>query len=725
MFTPASALLVALSSAAALPQDARETGRNARSADSTRTLGATSRSVAHAAMMPWQRNLDDALALVESTGKPLLICVNMDGEAASESLANSRYRDPKFLELVSGFVPVLASPSRHHEADYGNRGWRLSDPKFGRLVESEHIDHEPRLYERYFSGNRVAPRHVGVAPDGTILFDLFLLRDLGIIDRTLKQYGKFDVPPLNVEAMSQTELLESPDASARARLEREFIAEEDEMRERLASLAFSVERPTQHPEIIRLALRDRVDAVRMAAVHGVAERVWFESNCDGPVVAIPFLPDAFRVAREFDGLRDKLIGSVRELSTSTDSVQSNRGRRLLEIFKGLSSDSSVVDVDRWMSTLAVTADAEAMNVEVETPTIDELSERLSALDSEIALDPNDLVVNLTFAEQALQLADLLLSEGGGNPSFVLEDGAAAAERALIGGPNATASALLARAKFLLGEVEAAGEAAAEALPGLVGLGAAQLVHDVLDCLVQARVRAIYDRISAESEIPPAWISDAYAAYRVLAAHPRATEQDVVVGLEFMGAIEALAEQTDIVRRAVVNIPTAGQMHLYLRHCVLRDEGIEALSAVYDELDVPEGFEAAFDWHAGLANMVAGETLGRDGRLDESVETYDVSIRRFLESIEESPDYAPSANHYLVLAHAGLARRLAEMGDLDGAMHEIRTAAALVPSSFAETDGLGRMPRDTVRDLLRSLRLAGRREDADRLKADLEAAKVRF
>ena len=40
------------------------------------------------------RSLEDGLALSQAGGKPLLVCVNNDGEPASEALARGRYRDP-------------------------------------------------------------------------------------------------------------------------------------------------------------------------------------------------------------------------------------------------------------------------------------------------------------------------------------------------------------------------------------------------------------------------------------------------------------------------------------------------------------------------------------------------------------------------------------------------------------------------------------------------------
>ena len=63
-------------------------------------------------LVPFQRSLEDALELQKITGQPLLICVNMDGEPASERLAWGDYRDERFAKLASGFICVIASPDR-------------------------------------------------------------------------------------------------------------------------------------------------------------------------------------------------------------------------------------------------------------------------------------------------------------------------------------------------------------------------------------------------------------------------------------------------------------------------------------------------------------------------------------------------------------------------------------------------------------------------------------
>jgi hypothetical protein len=45
-------------------------------------------------LIAWQRTFADALAVSKQTKRPILICVNMDGEIASQHYAGIRYRAP-------------------------------------------------------------------------------------------------------------------------------------------------------------------------------------------------------------------------------------------------------------------------------------------------------------------------------------------------------------------------------------------------------------------------------------------------------------------------------------------------------------------------------------------------------------------------------------------------------------------------------------------------------
>ena len=124
----------------------------------------------------WQRNLADALAAQQASGLPLLIVVNQDGEAFNDRFATKVYQDPEFVALTEGYVCVIASPVQHNQADHDENGNRIDCPRFPGCTCSEHITIEPELYKRWFKEQRVAPRHLAVAADGTVLRDLAVFR---------------------------------------------------------------------------------------------------------------------------------------------------------------------------------------------------------------------------------------------------------------------------------------------------------------------------------------------------------------------------------------------------------------------------------------------------------------------------------------------------------------------------------------------------------------------
>ena len=107
--------------------------------------------------------------LIRQSNKPILICINMDGEIASEHYAGVRYRQPEIAKLYEPYVCVIASTYRHNPRDYDDQGRRILCPRFGSVTCGEHIAIEPVLYEKFFDGTRVAPRHIMVELDGSDL----------------------------------------------------------------------------------------------------------------------------------------------------------------------------------------------------------------------------------------------------------------------------------------------------------------------------------------------------------------------------------------------------------------------------------------------------------------------------------------------------------------------------------------------------------------------------
>jgi hypothetical protein len=110
----------------------------------------------------WQRTWDDAVRLSQQTKRPILVCVNMDGEIASEHYAGVRYRDPEIAKLWEPYVCVIASVYRHTPRDHDDQGRRIPCPRLGHVTCGEHIAMEAVVYAKFLDGKRISPRHVMV-----------------------------------------------------------------------------------------------------------------------------------------------------------------------------------------------------------------------------------------------------------------------------------------------------------------------------------------------------------------------------------------------------------------------------------------------------------------------------------------------------------------------------------------------------------------------------------
>ncbi|MFQ5505557.1 MAG: hypothetical protein ACE5F1_12270, partial [Planctomycetota bacterium] len=138
-------------------------------------------------LIQWQRTWEDALAVAKETGKPILICVNMDGEIASEHYAGKRYREPEKAKLYEPYVTVIASVYRHSVRDFDEQGRRIPCPRFGGVTCGEHMAIEPILYEQFFDGRRVAPRHIMVELDGKESYDVYYTWDTDSVFKAIRE----------------------------------------------------------------------------------------------------------------------------------------------------------------------------------------------------------------------------------------------------------------------------------------------------------------------------------------------------------------------------------------------------------------------------------------------------------------------------------------------------------------------------------------------------------
>jgi len=695
-------------------QELRPRRRQSRAGDMV-SWGVSAEARRRPPLMPWQRSIEDALALSAATGKPLLLCCNMDGESASENLAWDRYRDPQFRALVDGFIPLLASPDRRELRDRDDRGRRLPDRRFGRLLNSEHIDIEPLLYELYFRGSRIAPRHVGVSPEGEILFDVYMLNDLTILDEKLREFGNHDVALPDPATLSEQELLASHDAAARELLEARFAEGDERTRARLTGLALSEVRDVQHPELLRMAFRDPSAAVRRQALWN-----FFQHAQLGPLDQLPM---ALALCSEEPELRATLILALRRCVDDAENTRRGEDAAFyLRVFSGLYRSSAHVDVERWR--LALAQAPPILELPPQASELDDTVELLEDVDAALAKAPGDLDLMVRQVAVRMHLARVQLAAGN-NPTFFLLDVVEGCERALAIDPEeGHALGYHAWASYMLSDMEKAGEMAAAALPHLVRNASDSLAAEVLNVLATVRAQALYQAISAGVSWDEELIPDALAAYEALLLHPKGVEAHWISYLELLGTLRAHGLQLQVVRRALEHFPLHGDLHSWLRFLALQDGGARTLEAAYEEdfLATARSQEGpTLDWYHGLATLVAAERDVANRDPDAALEAYARCQARFRRALEAAPDLAGSAQHYQALAHAGTARILAQSGAVLEAVEAIVMASQIAPGSFQLADGLGKTPATSAGEVLASLRAAGLTERADALAAELEGA----
>ncbi|MGA1525928.1 MAG: hypothetical protein ACO4CZ_18340, partial [Planctomycetota bacterium] len=219
-------------------------------------------------LVPFQRTWEDAVAVSMETGKPILLCINMDGEIASEHYAGILYRSPEFAARLEPYVCIAASVYRHTPRDHDERGNRIPCPRLGSMTCGEHIAIEPFLYERYMDGTRISPRHIMVELDGKEVFDVYHAWDIqsvvttvvdGIANRTITP------EPIVRGDRSLVERVRSRDIADRLAVEEAFKNGDQALRDQL--LAAAHEHPDAAPiDLLRLAVfglsEDQAQAAR-------------------------------------------------------------------------------------------------------------------------------------------------------------------------------------------------------------------------------------------------------------------------------------------------------------------------------------------------------------------------------------------------------------------------------------------------------------------------------
>ncbi|MHC4851216.1 MAG: hypothetical protein ACYTF5_04305, partial [Planctomycetota bacterium] len=527
-------------------------------------------------LITWQRTFKDALKVSQETGKPILICVNMDGEIASEHYAGVRYRMPEVAKLYEPYVCVIASVYRHNPRDYDENGNRIPCPRFGGVTCGEHIWIEPGLFEKYFEGQRVAPRHIMVELDGKETYDVFYTWDTDSVFNAVRKgiaERRKDLTKQIRERAERTiiERVLSRDSRDRTSVETAYREGDRATRRKLLEAAVANGKAEQI-DLLRLAIFG-LDV----ELNKLARRALAQSNSER---AIALINEALRVPMDI-AERDALIAALQRLGRSFP-----RARTLAAVHVGLASRSRAVDVKTWAKALAGT----------EKPAPKEWTVLESQLEYKTAAAktrPDDADMRLELAEAALALAidpettKILAADPRTAPKYarlMFEDARRSALKARkLGAKGWRVDAVLAVAAYYLGDAKEAhtrAEAAVSTLPhGEQGWNAMA----VLGIFAEARMAAIQSAQRENKEWPGQWLTDVHAAYAVLSRHPLGNDSQAAAHYDFLRSLGATDQAARILDAGLARFPDSAVLHERLRGRFLREKGVAGLEPGYEAM----------------------------------------------------------------------------------------------------------------------------------------------
>lgn len=644
---------------------------------------ATAEGWAKPVVIKWQRSFDDAIKVAQRDQRPILVCVNMDGEIASEHFAGVKYRDPAVGELLAPYVCVIASVYRHSPRDYDEAGQRVECPRFGTVTCGEHIAAETELYDKYFEGVRVSPRHIALDLSGKELYDVYYSWDTKTV-LTAYVEGAKDFPPPQEpvrDGVRIEERVASADIIDREALERAYKSGDVVVRRALLESTLK-RRDVDQNELLRLAVFGLDVELAKLARQSLAQ-----NQTEG---AVDLIAEALKTPMEKDE-REMLIAAAERLGEKFP-----RAKTLAALHRGLSIGSKHIDLARAGSPQA---QYEATSrVRTVAAGVEDRAEQLGAR-------PTDPGAKLEFAESLLARAAQAGVDRRFAQALVEEARLNAQEAEKLGAKGWKLDALLAVCANKLGDQASALPRAVAAVEGGMlklddaGLGATEDVKvQVLALFALSRQLAIRKAYRERTQWPPEWMADINAAYATLSEHPLVTDENLVSYYDFLRWLGASPRANAVLDNALTRFPDSALLHERLRSRILWEKGPTGLLSTYSEmLSRPEA-SLQLSWYAGYGALVAAEHHRRRGEFDQAAAAYNAGIAHYETNARSLPEGADLCNHFIALALAGRARMALEQGDLERATSELLASFARRADSAATPDGLNLTPADTSRML---------------------------
>ncbi|MCZ6787698.1 MAG: hypothetical protein O7E54_11110 [Planctomycetota bacterium] len=466
-------------------------------------------------LIKWERTWADALAVSKETGKPILVCINMDGEIASEHYAGIRYRQKEIAPLYEPYVCVIASVYRHNPRDHDDEGRRILCPRFGGVTCGEHIWIEPIIYEKFCDGQRVAPRHICVDLKGKELYDVYYVNDTaGVFDSVRDERKK--LPPGKTIVRGDRPILER--AGSRAVEDRNAIEK-----------AYREGNARTRKELLQAALKHKdaaqIDLLRLA-IFGLdvdlakkARGALAEVNSPD---AAELLSDALQVPMD-TAERDALIAALKKLGEG-----SVRAQWLAGVHEGLAGASTRMNVKAWSAA----ADKRAAGPPFGGGGLaSHIEEQAKAAYER----PKDPLPRVEFAEASLALALAAPKTYALNPRtarlverHLYKDARrAATEAEKLGAKGWRVNAVIALAAYYSGDREQGYAYAEKAMKEIPEGDTGWASMAIVTIFAEARWKAIRTAVREQKKWPTEYLSDLHAAYTVLMRHPLGTDGQVV------------------------------------------------------------------------------------------------------------------------------------------------------------------------------------------------------
>lgn len=660
-------------------------------------------------LIEWERTWGDAVAVAKETNKPILVCINMDGEIASEHYAGIHYRTPETAKLFADYVCVIASVYRHTPRDHDDSGNRIPCPRFGCVTCGEHIAIEPMLYEKFMGGQRISPRHIMVELDGKEMFDVFYAWDnKSILDTIQDGIAQRSAQPRTI-VRGDRPVLER--VASRAREDREAVEEAYRKADR-AQREQLLKQAIEHPEaapvgLLRLAIFDLDEGLAKLARTAL-------SKVQSPA-AVDVLAEALRVPLP-DSERQALVDALDRLREASPAA-----RLLANVHRGLDASSKSVDLKGWGTQMAAgnvyrAADSGAVD------------QRVEARAAAAAASPKSAEAQLELAEATLELAiDPATADrywGKNKDSYgklLIEDARRYVENARkLGAVGWRLDAADALCCYWSANTARAHELAIAAATAMPPQPESLVAVTTLALFAEARIDAIWTALRQKTDWPSEWMTDVNSSFAVLARHPLGTDGNAVVHFDFLDRLGAKRRAATVLDQALERWPASAGLHDRLRQRLLESEGVSALRRRYDEMLAKKPEDATVQWFAGYAAMVEAEFHRRDKKPEQAVEAYRRAMARFDESIAREEGYRATADHYVALSLSALARLAVENGDMTAALELCLSGIARHPEATPVVDGLEISPVQTANLIETKLEEAKDEANLERLRKVLRA-----